>query len=186
VAWGTILAGIAVLAMAVSWYGLQVAALRDLRERPRVRADNKVLWAFVILCAPYVGPLVYMTMGPTSSLPRPQREPVASVPAPGLRASTVLPAPSAPVAMATPRTVAGGRPARTPYRHRSFGESRHAVATAHHTDLVSRDPVIGTDMVELVQRRSVITPLSAPGDTAIRWPGSTGHAMPPAMHEFRD
>lgn len=60
-------------------YGLAVWALRDLQRRPRVRGDNKTLWALVILAVPVVGPLAYATYGPTSFLPRPPR---AAAPAP--------------------------------------------------------------------------------------------------------
>ena len=70
---GSVLAGILLVTMAVSWYGLQVAALRDLVRRPRVRGDNKLLWAFAILCIPYAGALSYLTIGPIGFMPRPVR-----------------------------------------------------------------------------------------------------------------
>ena len=70
---GSVLAGILLVAMAASWYGLQIAALRDLVRRPRVRGDNKLLWAFAILCIPYAGALSYLTIGPIGFMPRPAR-----------------------------------------------------------------------------------------------------------------
>jgi hypothetical protein len=51
-------------------YGLVYWTLRDLNRRPRVRGDNKVLWALLILTLPLVGALLYATLGPTSFLPR--------------------------------------------------------------------------------------------------------------------
>jgi hypothetical protein len=60
-------------------YGLMTYALRDLRRRPRVRWNNKVAWALLILTLPFVGALVYSSIGPTSFLPRavrPARRPV--------------------------------------------------------------------------------------------------------------
>ena len=54
-------------------YGLVVWTLRDLLRRPRVRGDNKVVWALVILTLPFVGALLYASIGPTSFLPRPTR-----------------------------------------------------------------------------------------------------------------
>ncbi|MBA2518162.1 MAG: PLDc N-terminal domain-containing protein [Chloroflexia bacterium] len=57
----------------VAQFGLAGWALRDLWQRPRVRGDNKVVWALMILMLPVVGPLVYSSFGPTSFLPRPGR-----------------------------------------------------------------------------------------------------------------
>ena len=66
------------------WYGLQAYALRDLIRRPRVRGDNKVLWALGILCLPFVGALLYLSVGPTSFLPRPsERRPRPGATRPG-------------------------------------------------------------------------------------------------------
>lgn len=59
-------------------YGLVYWTLRDLNRRPRVRGDNKVVWALVILTLPLVGALLYATMGPTSFLPRRGRPPGSS------------------------------------------------------------------------------------------------------------
>jgi len=59
-------------------YGLAVYALRDLVRRPRVRGDNKVLWALAILTLPLVGALLYTSMGPTSFLPRAGRPTVGA------------------------------------------------------------------------------------------------------------
>lgn len=51
-------------------YGLAIWALRDLWHRPRVRGDNKMLWALLILIVPILGPLLYSSLGPASFLPR--------------------------------------------------------------------------------------------------------------------
>jgi len=64
-----------VLVVSLAWYGLQVHALRDLRRRPRVRGDNKVLWALLILCLPIGGALIYLSAGPTSFIARPDGRP---------------------------------------------------------------------------------------------------------------
>ena len=165
-AWGTILAGIAILGMAVSWYGFQLVALRDLHIRSRVRSGNRVVWALGILCVPYVGALAYMVWGAATSAadqPGPTRRPVVA--AHPLAANDMprhqksreprsIPAPMVPWRQISPpgRPTALTRPVAPP---------------------VSLDPVIGTDMSELLQRRSGITPLPGAGDTVIRWPGST-------------
>lgn len=64
-------------ALIVLWgtiqYALAIYTLRDLARRPRVRGDNKLIWALVILTLPLVGGLIYATMGPTSFMPRPRR-----------------------------------------------------------------------------------------------------------------
>ena len=60
-----------ILMVGVAQYGLNVQALRDLSQRPRVRGDNKALWALCILCIPIVGALLYNWMGPTSFVGRP-------------------------------------------------------------------------------------------------------------------
>jgi hypothetical protein len=66
---------------AVAQYGLAYWTLRDLSRRPRVRGDNKVLWALLILTVPLVGALLYTWMGPTSFLPRPTRAAAPADPA---------------------------------------------------------------------------------------------------------
>jgi hypothetical protein len=53
-------------------YGLAIYAIRDLIKRPSVRGDNKVAWGLVVLTCPFVGPLIYAYMGPTSFIPRPR------------------------------------------------------------------------------------------------------------------
>lgn len=65
------LAALVLLLMAVQ-YGLIAIALRDLLRRPSVRGNNKVAWGLIILTLPFVGPLLYSYMGPTSLLPRHQ------------------------------------------------------------------------------------------------------------------
>jgi len=64
---------IAVLLLAAAQYGLTIYALRDLQRRPSVRGNNKVAWGLVIITLPFVGPLLYTYMGPTSFLPRERR-----------------------------------------------------------------------------------------------------------------
>lgn len=68
-------------------YGLVVYALRDLIRRPRVRGENKVTWALVILTLPFLGAVLYATFGPTSFLPRslPAAVPARAVPPPRRR-----------------------------------------------------------------------------------------------------
>lgn len=65
----TLLAALVVLWAAIQ-YGLALHALRDLNRRPRVRGNNKVVWALVILGIPIVGALVYTVYGPTSFIGR--------------------------------------------------------------------------------------------------------------------
>ena len=71
--WQTWLLAAAIVVWGGVQYGLVVYTLRDLLRRPRVRGDNKVVWAIVILALPMVGALLYATIGPTSFLPRPSR-----------------------------------------------------------------------------------------------------------------
>ncbi|HEY7032960.1 MAG TPA: PLD nuclease N-terminal domain-containing protein [Thermomicrobiales bacterium] len=61
---------IAILLLAAVQYGLTIYAMRDLLRRPSVRGNNKVAWGLLILTLPFVGPLLYTYMGPTSFLPR--------------------------------------------------------------------------------------------------------------------
>jgi hypothetical protein len=65
---------IAILLVAAAQYGLTYYALRDLIRRPSVRGNNKVAWGLIILTTPFVGPLLYTYMGPTSFLPRNGRQ----------------------------------------------------------------------------------------------------------------
>jgi hypothetical protein len=63
----------AVLLWAGVQYGLMAWALRDLLRRTRVRGDNKVLWALVILVVPVLGALAYIVAAPMTPLARPPR-----------------------------------------------------------------------------------------------------------------
>ncbi len=63
---------ILILLLAAVQYGLIAVALRDLLRRPSVRGNNKVAWGLIILTLPFIGPLLYSYMGPTSFLPRDQ------------------------------------------------------------------------------------------------------------------
>ena len=67
------LLALGIVVWGVGQYGLAFWALRDLLRRPRVRGDNKVVWALVILTLPVVGALLYASIGPTSFFPRPAR-----------------------------------------------------------------------------------------------------------------
>ena len=67
----TALLALALLAWIAVQYGLIVWALRDLRQRPRVRGGNKIAWALLILIVPIAGPVVYAAYGPASFLSRP-------------------------------------------------------------------------------------------------------------------
>ena len=60
-----------IIILGVAQYALCVQAIRDLAQRPRVRGQNKVLWAMWILCVPIAGAIVYNWMGPTSFMRRP-------------------------------------------------------------------------------------------------------------------
>lgn len=42
---------------------LMIVALVDLIKRQRVRGDNKVLWALVIVLVNIIGPVVYLIFG---------------------------------------------------------------------------------------------------------------------------
>ena len=46
-------------------YSLMYLAMKDLIHRPRVRGDNKVAWALVVLCVPIAGALAYDWNGKT-------------------------------------------------------------------------------------------------------------------------
>lgn len=60
-----------IVILGAAQYALCVQAIRDIVRRPRVRGDNKVFWALVILCIPIAGAIVYNWMGPTSFIHRP-------------------------------------------------------------------------------------------------------------------
>jgi hypothetical protein len=63
----------AVLLWAGVQYGLMAWAVRDLLRRPRVRGENKLLWAMLILTVPIVGALLYAVAAPVTPLARPPR-----------------------------------------------------------------------------------------------------------------
>lgn len=68
--WQTTSLAIAIVLWGAAQYALTIYSLRDLARRPRVRGDNKVVWALVILTLPFIGALIYASIGPTSFLPR--------------------------------------------------------------------------------------------------------------------
>lgn len=63
----------AVLLWAGVQYGLMAWAVRDLLRRSRVRGNNKVVWALVILILPVLGALLYAVAAPAAPLARPPR-----------------------------------------------------------------------------------------------------------------
>jgi len=63
----------AVLLWAGVQYGLMAWAVRDLLRRPRVRGDNKVLWAMLILTVPVIGALFYAAVAPMTPIGRAPR-----------------------------------------------------------------------------------------------------------------
>ncbi len=91
--WQTTLLAAAVILWAFVQYGLAVYTLRDLGRRPRVRGNNKVVWALVILGIPIMGALVYTVYGPTSFLrqDRPRMVPLEPLDRPDPVASMSLP-----------------------------------------------------------------------------------------------
>lgn len=202
----TIVAGIGVLAVAVSWYGLQAVALRDLRDEPRVRGDNKVLWALAILCLPYAGAIAYLSVGPMTLRRRAARPALRVVRSVGraAHAEPERPAPSAfadlepdrPARRPEPMTAhngpsaarPSGRPV-SPLRSVPGSASRPRPAAIGPAGTVmarslAHDPVIGTDLGELDQRPSALRPLMPAADLGIRWPGP---ARPAAQqHDLHD
>jgi hypothetical protein len=87
-----------IVILGAAQYALCVQAIRDLCRRPRVRGENKVLWALGILCVPIAGGIVYNWMGPTSFIHRPLTSSPPSPlvrssahPRPGVHASNVTP-----------------------------------------------------------------------------------------------
>lgn len=177
--WNTIAVGVGVLLLIVAWYGLQVVALRDLRARSRVRGDNKLLWAFAILCVPFLGALGYLSMGPTSFLPRPVRAAPGSriavaphslrtIGSPRDRTVPDLPTLTAPV-------VSSGSPQMARRRNAA------AAATGRPYRRLAIDPVIGTDSADLLPARVSVARSRQSGPNAIRWPGS---AIPHGYHQI--
>ena len=60
-------------------YGLAIHAIRDLTRREQLRGANKVTWTLIVLCLPFVGPLLY-TMLATDGLPLPRPAPDSTWP----------------------------------------------------------------------------------------------------------
>ncbi len=69
----TLLLICAVLLWAGVQYGLMAWAVRDLVRRPRVRGDNKILWAMLILTVPVIGALFYAAVAPMTPVARTPR-----------------------------------------------------------------------------------------------------------------
>ena len=171
-AWGTIGAGIAVLALAVLWYGLQAVALRDLHARPRVRGDNKLMWAFVILCVPYAGALGYLSLGPTSFLCRPRRIAGRARSAQRSHAARTSSVSARRPAPQSPRPAAARNdPFPRPTRPRPAAP-RPAASPVYARRMVVIDPVVGTDSADLLVERSSRVPGRRSAMDVIRWPGA--------------
>ena len=50
--------------LALVWFGLLVAALYDLtRPGRRVKGDNKIVWALIIIFVSTIGPILYFVAG---------------------------------------------------------------------------------------------------------------------------
>jgi hypothetical protein len=60
-------------------YGLAIFAISDLRKRERLRGANKVTWSLIVLCIPFIGTLLYVTLA-TDGLPVPRPSPAATWP----------------------------------------------------------------------------------------------------------
>ncbi len=69
----------AFLIAAVIQYGLAAFAVRDLLRRERLRGANKVTWTLIILCIPFLGPLMYVMLA-TDGLPTPRPSPASTWP----------------------------------------------------------------------------------------------------------
>ena len=174
-AWQSLAAGVVILSLAALWYGLQAVSLRDLRTRPGVRGDNKLLWAFAILCLPYVGALGYLSLGPTSFLPRTRRT-----------RAIVTGTTRRPTEATGSRGARGADGVAPPLRPRVAGSidrdaRRPPVATLSGIDRrrsvgLGIDPVIGTDSTDLLPVRPAGARRARPAQMtdAIRWPGTGG------------
>lgn len=177
----SIAAGVGVLLLAVAWYGLQIAAIRDLRQRPRVRGDNKLVWAFAILCLPYAGALGYLTFGPTSFLPRLQGRPLR---APN---STSSRSPEMHVASARKTAAASQRPLVSPPDAATEVTRPRRSAVKQPNRRLAFDPVIGTDSADLLLTRVTVVRSRQAAPDAIRWPGSMNpHSLQSADVESHD
>lgn len=60
-------------------YGLAIFAISDLRKREHLRGANKVTWSLIVLCIPFIGTLLYVTLA-TDGLPVPRPSPADTWP----------------------------------------------------------------------------------------------------------
>jgi hypothetical protein len=72
--WSSFLLICALIIAVCVQYGLAIFAIRDLRKREHLRGANKVTWSLIVLCIPFIGPLLY-TMLATDGLPIPRPSP---------------------------------------------------------------------------------------------------------------
>ena len=70
---------LAFLVAAAIQYGLAIYAIRDLTHREQLRGANKVTWTLIVLCLPFVGPLLYAMLA-TDGLPLPRPAPDSTWP----------------------------------------------------------------------------------------------------------
>jgi hypothetical protein len=68
-----------ILVAAAIQYGLAVFAIRDLMRRERLRGANKITWSLIVLCIPFLGPLMYVMLA-TDGLPNPRPSPASTWP----------------------------------------------------------------------------------------------------------
>ncbi|MEZ4495518.1 MAG: PLD nuclease N-terminal domain-containing protein [Thermomicrobiales bacterium] len=60
-------------------YGLAIYAIRDLTRREQLRGANEVTWTLIVLCLPFIGPLLYAMLA-TDGLPIPKPAPDSTWP----------------------------------------------------------------------------------------------------------
>ncbi len=77
--WASFLLMCAFIVAAGVQYGLAIFAIRDLRRRERLRGANKVTWSLIVLCVPFIGTLLYVTLA-TDGLPSPRPAPADTWP----------------------------------------------------------------------------------------------------------
>lgn len=77
--WSSFLLMCAFLIAAGLQYGLAIFAISDLRKRERLRGANKVTWSLIVLCIPFIGTLLYVTLA-TDGLPIPRPSPADTWP----------------------------------------------------------------------------------------------------------
>lgn len=77
--WSSFLLMCAFVVAACLQYGLAIFAIGDLRRREHLRGANKVTWSLIVLCIPFIGTLLYVTLA-TDGLPIPRPSPAGTWP----------------------------------------------------------------------------------------------------------